>query len=145
MPYWAPSASCRGCGEPSIPRSYVCPRCRRLLQRVETRKDAGGRGRKIDIAARLAAMHRQWDTEAAAFRCLYTGLTLTDSHGSRRSATWEHRIPGDESSVVLVADLVNKMKGDMTEHEFRRVVQALARHFEAPGFDEGDFPLDPSR
>jgi hypothetical protein len=95
------------------------------------------------MAARLAALNRQWDPEAGAFRCHYTGLVLTLVWGSRRSASWEHRTPGDESSVVLVADLVNKMKGDMDEDQFRRVVLALARHFETPGFDEAQFPVDP--
>ncbi len=65
-----------------------------------------------------------------------------DTHGSRRSATWEHVIPGDESSVVLVADLINKMKGDMQEDEFRSVVTALARFFSEGYFDETAFPID---
>ena len=94
------------------------------------------------MTARLAALHRQWDRKAGAFRCYYTGLVLREDWGSRRSASWEHRTPGDESSVVLVADLVNKMKGDLTEDEFRRVVQALARHFETSRFDEAEFPVD---
>jgi hypothetical protein len=94
------------------------------------------------MGARLAALQRQWDPKAGAFRCHYTGITLIDAHGSRRSATWEHVTPGDESSVVLVADVVNKMKGDLTEEEFRVFVRALARHFDEPGFDEGLFPRD---
>ena len=92
----------------------------------------------------MAALHNQWDPKAGAFRCFYTSLVLSEDWGSRRSASWEHRTPGDESSVVLVADLVNKMKGDMTEQEFRRVVLALARHFDAPGFDDAEFPADPA-
>lgn len=94
------------------------------------------------MAARLAALHDQWDPIAGAFRCYYTDLVLTEDWGSRRSASWEHRTPGDESSVVLVADLVNKMKGDLTEEEFRIIVRAMARHFDEPGFDERLFPPD---
>jgi hypothetical protein len=140
--YWTPSLSCKVCGAPSVPRSYLCVRCRHLMRRVETRKDASGRGRKIDMSARFRSMQEQWDSGIGAFRCYYTRIPLVDAHGSRRSATWEHVTPGDESSVVLVADLINKMKGDMQEGEFRTVVTALAAFFSEGSFDESAFPLD---
>ena len=60
-----------------------------------------------------------------AFRCFYSDIPLVTEPGTRRSATWEHRTPNDESSVVLVADVVNKMKGNLTDAEFRRIVRAL--------------------
>jgi hypothetical protein len=52
-------------------------------------------------------------------------------------------MPGDEASVVLVADLVNRMKSDMTDAEFRGMVTALASHFGGSEFDHAAFPDDP--
>jgi hypothetical protein len=87
-------------------------------------------------------MHDQWDREEKAFLCYFTGLPLTDAPGSRRSLTWEHLIPGDPWKVVLAADLVNKMKANMTEAEFKKMVLALAEHFAESGkpFDREAFP-----
>jgi hypothetical protein len=143
VPYWTPSPDCRVCGRQSVPGSYLCSVCRQLIRRVDTRKDSLGRGWRIDKKARLEALCKQWDRTVGAFRCHYTRMRLlTDPYGSRRYATWEHVIPGDESSVVLVADVVNKMKGDMREAEFRAIVRALARYFDGGQFDESSIPLD---
>src|SRR5205814_3074892 len=117
--------------------------CRHLLNRVDTRRDTLGKGVKPNKDARFWAMKRQWDPEIEAFRCAYTDIAMTLDPGSRRSATWEHGTPGVESSVVLVTDLVNKMKADMKEPEFKTMVRALARRFDGE-FDESAFPPDPS-
>jgi len=91
-------------------------------------------------------MCAQWNDEAKAFLCHFTDLPLTDRvPGSRTSATWEHLTPGDPWSVVLAADLVNKMKGNMTEAQFRRMVVALADHFRTnEPFDRKAFPVEAS-
>jgi hypothetical protein len=86
-------------------------------------------------------MRDQWSKERKAFLCKYTGVELTETYGNTRYATWEHRDAGDESSVVLVADLVNRVKGDRTESEFSAMVRALADHFVGPPFDESAFPV----
>ncbi len=88
-------------------------------------------------------MKRQWDPEIEAYRCHYTGIPLDAAHGTRRHATWEHLVPGNESSVVLVADLINQMKSDMTDAEFKTMVTALARCFEGTPFESEAFPPDP--
>ena len=83
-------------------------------------------------------MRRQWDKKVAAFRCAYTGLPLTtdkdaDGRAGPMFATWEHvdpRSPSKASEVVLVGWLVNDMKTDLTDPEFKRMVKALAAHFE---------------
>jgi hypothetical protein len=46
--------------------------------------------------------------------------------------------------VGVFADLVNRMKTDLSEEDFRRMVAALARKFENGEFDESAFPLKPS-
>jgi hypothetical protein len=85
------------------------------------------------------------DGEEKAFLCHFTGLPLTEVPGSRTSGTWEHLSPGDPSSVVLAADLVNKMKVNMTETQFREMVLALADHFRTnKPFDREAFPVEAS-
>jgi hypothetical protein len=86
-------------------------------------------------------MRDQWSEERKAFLCAYTGVELSETLGNTRYATWEHRDASDESSVVLVADLVNRMKGDMTESEFSAMVRALADQFRGEAFDESALPM----
>jgi hypothetical protein len=49
---------------------------------------------------------------------------------------FEHRTPGDEASLVVTCDLVNRMKTDLTEEEFKAVVAELAKVFTGGTFDE---------
>ena len=135
-PWWSPSEVCKVCTEPAEPysSSFLCPRCRRIYEQ-------GGPGLKKK-EARFRAMCDQWNGEEKAFLCHFTGLPLTDVPGSRTSGTWEHLSPGDPGSVVLAADLVNKMKVNMTETQFREMVLALAAHFQTnQPFDREAFPV----
>jgi len=131
-----PAPTCRICEREAIRNSYLCERCRQLRDRVDTQ------GRKVDADARLRAMREQWDPEADAFRCYFTRIALTEHPGDRRSVTWEHLDPRDGSRVVLAAALINRMKADLTEEQFRGMVKALADHFEHPGvpFDKSAWP-----
>lgn len=140
----SPSENCKVCERTSIEGSYLCLTCRRLMDRGETRRDEAGRAWPVDKNVRQQALKDQWDREAGAFRCYYTGIPLEDVPG-RRYATWEHTTPGESTRVVLVADVINKMKSDMTESEFRSIVLALAERFKGEGFDESAFPADRQR
>jgi hypothetical protein len=138
-PWYSPSETCRICTERSEPDStaFLCQRCRRIYRQ-------GGPGVKKK-EARYRAMRKQWNGEEKAFLCHFSHLPLTDVPGSRISATWEHLTPGDEWSVVLAADLVNKMKGHMTETQFEKMVLALADHFQnKKPFNPKAFPADVS-
>lgn len=74
------------------------------------------------------------------------GIALSEKSGTRRYATWEHVMPGNASSVVLTADLIDKMKCDSSEQEFRTLVRALAAaDFDPQEFDESAFPEDRHR
>src|SRR4051794_35221831 len=110
------------------------------MARLETRRDAAGRGRRVDKEARLRTMREQYDSSVGAFRCYFTGLPMDLGYGSRRSAEWAHLVPVDESSVVLCCKLVNRMQTDLTESEFREFVITLAGHFQGAPFDESAFP-----
>ena len=78
-----------------------------------------------------------------AFHCFYTGVALIDD-GTRwrdhRYLAFEHRTPGDEASVVVTCSLVNRMKTDLTEEQFRAMVAELANVFAGGTFDESVFP-----
>src|SRR4051794_19575009 len=95
-PYWAASRICRACGGQSIARSYLCARCRRIMARVETRKNPQGRGRAVDKQARLRAMKQQFDPSIGGYRCYFTGMPLELAAGTRGSAEWAHLTAGDE-------------------------------------------------
>jgi hypothetical protein len=138
-PWYSASETCKVCGEPSAPEpnAFLCRRCHGVYAQ-------GGPGvRKNE--ARFRAMRNQWDGEQKAFVCHFTGVPLTHIPGSRTFATWEHLTPGDQWVVVLAADLVNKMKGNMTEPQFEKMVGALADHFRTDEpFDRDAFPVEVS-
>jgi hypothetical protein len=75
-----------------------------------------------------------------AFVCKYMNTPLTHTGGAR-DAEWEHAVPGDPESVVLVAAVVNRMKADLTEDQWDAMVRALyATRIEGKQFDEKAFP-----
>ena len=72
-----------------------------------------------------------------------TGIALIDDgQGWRdhRYLVFEHRTPGDEATVVVTCALVNRMKTDLTEDQFKSMVRGLAKVFEGGAFDERAFP-----
>jgi hypothetical protein len=132
---------CLVCGAGKHPRAYACKRCKRILDRLETRRDSSGAYRRFDREARLRAMQDSW--HHGAFHCYYTGIALIDD-GPRwrdhRYLSFEHLTPGDEKSVVVTCNLVNRMKTDLTDKQFRAMVTELAKIFAGGTFDERVFP-----
>jgi hypothetical protein len=53
------------------------------------------------------------------FPLRHTNLLVTDDYAADAMRPGNTPSPGDESAMVLVADLVNKMKSEMTEDEFK--------------------------
>ena len=135
------SDSCLICAEPRHPQAYACPRCKKILDRPEFRRDSEGRLRRFDREARIRALKAAWNPEARVFRCHYTGVELdtTDWH-DHRYLSLEHQTPGDESNITVVSALINRMKTDLSDAEFRRLVSALAASFAGQAFDEAAFP-----
>ena len=122
------------CQRPSGFKHY-CQICRGLI-------DRGRSGQRPYKAARRAALHDRWNKVLKAFTCKYTGIALTHNGGAW-NAEWEHRTPVDESSVVLVAALVNRMKADLTEDQWDAMICALYAHrIEGKPFDESAIPLN---
>lgn len=123
----------------------TCAHCKRILDRVETRRDASGTLRRADHAARLRAMRESW--RDGAFHCYYTGVALIDDtrrFRDHRYLVFENRIPGDEASVVVTCALISRMKTNLTDRQFQDMVRELARTFDHGGpFDERAFPDGP--
>jgi len=123
---------CPVCGDPlhHLLATY-CKRCKRLINRVDIRG-------KHDRLARERALREAWDGQA--FRCFYTGIRLVeDNHKDPRYLTFDHRIPRQESDIVVVAAAINDMKSDMSDDEFRKMVLQLAKKFAGGEFDKSAF------
>lgn len=133
---------CEICGAEKHPAAHACRRCTSILGRVETRRDALGAVRHVDREARHRALKASWHN--GAFHCYYTGVALIDEPSrwrDHRYLVFEHRIPGDETSVVVTCALINRMKTDLTEEQFRTMITELARYLSGSGpFDERAFP-----
>ena len=99
---------CVVCGAGTHRPADACARCKRILDRAETRRDASGGVRRVDAAARLRALARSW--RDGAFHCFYTGVCLVEDHSrwrDHRYLVFEDRIPGDGASVVVTCALVS--------------------------------------
>jgi len=125
------SKNCEICGSNIHPLAYCCKRCKKLIDRVDTR-------RKADKKARIQALKKAWDGEG--FRCYYSGVRLVeDNHKHPCYLTFDHRTPREESDVVVAAALVNDMKSDMTEDEFKNMIFQLTNSFNGGTFDRNAF------
>ncbi len=74
---------------------------------------------------------------------LLYGVTLIDEacqSRDHRYLVFEHRTPNDEASVVVTCALINRMKTDLTEEQFKAMVAELAKVFTGGTFDECAFP-----
>jgi hypothetical protein len=135
---------CVVCGAGAHRPAEACARCKRILDRAETRRDASGRLRRVDAAARLRALAQSW--RDGAFHCHYTGVPLIEDHSrwrDHRYLVFEDKIPGDGASVVVTCALVSRMKADLTEDQFKAIVTGLAKAFDGAAFDQGAFPDHP--
>lgn len=64
------------------------------------------------------------------FICNYTQMKLDlDNPKSFRYLVFDHYIPGDPHKIVLTSALINTMKTDLLEDEFKDAVCQLADHF----------------
>lgn len=124
---------CQVCAIAIHPQAYCCKRCKKLIDRVDTR-------RKPDKIARLQALKQAWNGEG--FHCYYSGVRLIeDNSKDPRHLTFDHRTPRQESDIVVAAAVVNDMKSDMAEDEFRAMVTQLASRFKGSIFDKSVFNL----
>ena len=129
---------CEVCGNlaPDHPQARLCRRCKKIVDRVEPRRI------KHNDEARILALKEAWDGEG--FRCYYTGVRLVEDKQFEHDAlylTLDHRIPNREDGIVVAALLINRMKTNLTEDEFKAVVSELSSHFGGRAFDANVFKL----
>lgn len=132
---------CVVCGAGTHRPAVACARCKRILDRVETRRNASGGLRRVNAAARLRALAGSW--RDGAFHCFYTGACLIEDHSrwrDHRYLVFEDRIPGDGATVVVTCALVSRMKADLTEDQFKLIVTELAKALDGGTFDQRAFP-----
>lgn len=129
------AGACEICRETIAAGAKRCARCNKLV------RGRRGKGRnKADKAARVRALQASW--REGGFRCHYTGILLEEkNHRSPRYLSFDHRTPRDESDIVIAAQMINDMKSDLAEDEFRRIVVALTKHFAGEPFDEDSLNL----
>ena len=72
-----------------------------------------------------------WDyVRRYGYVCYYTKLKLDlEDRRSNRYLVFDHLIPRDPRRVVITANVINEMKSDMSEDEFKDTVCQLADHF----------------
>jgi hypothetical protein len=106
------------------------------MGRVDTRG-------KVDINARVEALHKSWDKQAHCFRCHYSGIRLIDDNPKDpRYLTFDHLTPGNQQELVITTALINDIKSHMSVREFKTIISQLAKHFEGTyNVDEGIFNL----
>jgi len=111
--------TCEICGHEPIKTMIYCRRCRKLLMR------------EADRVAKRKALVDAYDKAVDGFRCHYTGFLLVlDDPSSPWEYNFDHRIPGQPGDYVITCGLVNDMKSELSEEEFKKVVIELAAHFE---------------
>ena len=123
------ASHCEVCGATIALRAKRCVRCNKFVNRRRA-------GTKPQKAVRVEALKRSWRSEDQRFHCHYTDAALDeeDPHSPRYLA-FDHRTPREESDIVVTMQLINDMKSDLSEDEFRTVVKALAQRFDGGAFD----------
>ena len=114
-----------------------CRRCGNIMGRVETRE-------KAELAARVTALRKAWDKEDKCFRCYYSGIRLNDDNvRDPRYITFDLTALRKGAVLVVTAALIDEMKADLTEDEFKTIISQLGQHFTANSpVDETIFQLE---
>jgi hypothetical protein len=85
-------------------------------------------------------LQKAWDGNG--FRCYYSDVRLVeDNPKDPRYLTFDHLTPREEHDIVVVAAVINDMKSDMADVEFRAMVLQSASRFQGGEFDEQVFTL----
>jgi hypothetical protein len=113
------SETCVICGHEPLKGMIYCGRCRKIFHNQR------------DRAAKRKALVKAYNKDVDGFRCQYTGFLLDLGNNlSPWQLNFDHRIPGRQGDYIVSCRLVNDMKSELSEEEFKKVVIELARHFE---------------
>lgn len=99
--------------------SIYCLRCHKFCKRMNQR---GLNAKQVKAIWNYVRKY--------GYVCYYTGMELEmDDFHSPYFYVFDHRIPGDDTTLVLTCALVNEMKSDTTDKEFRYNVHQLDKCF----------------
>lgn len=114
---------CQVCGKRILHVRYNSKYCRVCAKYVNDMKKRGLPTKTIKEVCAYIRKH--------GYRCYYTGMLLeVNDFLSPWYCVLDHWIPGDPRKVVLTSAVLNAMKSDLTEKEFRYYVLALADYKE---------------
>ncbi|MGI9019740.1 MAG: hypothetical protein ACR2G3_03395 [Solirubrobacterales bacterium] len=135
-PQWGdPPPNCAICGEQTHWFSArLCKRCKSIWDRLEFRYVAN----KPEWER---ALTQAWDPETECFLCQITGVELVvgkEHWPHPRYLEREHVSPGDDTAYVVCASIINRMKGSMTEPEFRDAVHTVADVYRGKAHADAD-------
>lgn len=119
------SIQCKICGKEITSSHSYCQRCKGLLRR---KPDIT---RTTKTRALLSAIRNH------EFHCHYTGIPLLTNKCDKNKArylTFDHRTPRNNNDIVTCAALINDMKSDMNEDEFKNAILEVAKHFQNPTY-----------
>jgi len=110
---------CLACGCEPLKGYLYCRRCRKILFSEAER------------TAKREALRNAYDPGADGFRCHYTGVLLDlEDTSDPWHLSFDHRLPGRKGNIAVTSVIINNMKSELSDEEFRKVVMELARHFE---------------
>jgi hypothetical protein len=138
---------CPVCKKPlPEPGLKYCPRCNEIIDSA-----------KYLVALMIAALIEAYDEKLDAFKCFHSGAVLNrNDPDDPFYLVFDHYNPG-EPRLVVSAAVMNKMKEDLLNEEWRTVVPMLSDHMEkGKPFDQNcvkfvkwperwEFPTPPGR
>jgi hypothetical protein len=116
--------TCFVCQSETERGNRYCPRHRKLIVN------------SAEQGAQARAFKKAYDKRTGNLIDYYLGIPLDESDpDGPLYPTCDHRTPGRKGNLVVTAAWVNRMKTQLSEHEFRKLVAALAAAFQGAAFD----------
>jgi hypothetical protein len=111
---------CEICDKKPMKRGFYCARCHGIMT-----------DESYYLDAKVQALKSAYDKRADGFRCHYTGFILDlEEAASPWHLAFDHSLPGQPGKYSVTCQIINQMKSQLSEEEFKKVVLELARHFE---------------
>lgn len=115
---------CIICGRDTPPWVRYCDRCRDFFRANK------------DKLKRRTALQAAYDKTVDGFRDHWSCVVLEERDlDDPFHLCFDHRVPVEESELVVSSELFNQMKSQLSPEEFRRAFEELAAHLDGEPFD----------
>lgn len=115
---------CEICNRKNIDiHHHYCSCCKKLIERAAKK----GFSKKV-VKKALKDSKRN---AKGNLLCYYSGIPLLISKESPRYITFDHSTPKNKNKIVIAAAIINDMKSDMDEKEFRAMIEGLYKYQKA--------------